>query len=302
MKKETQAARRVPPQLVLVLGVLGVSFSSILVRFSQAPPLATAAWRMLWAMVVLTPIVLLRHRRELAAVRGRDVLFCGLAGVLLALHFTSWFASLKLTTVASSTVLVCTDVIFAAIGFALFLKGRIPRLGVLAIVVTFGGSVVLAVPFGQGFGQGTGQALLGNALALAGAVFAAGYMLIGRVQRAHLSTNVYTWLVYAFCTAALLGAVGITQTPMLGLGWREVLIGLLLGVVCTLLGHSLLSWSLGYLNPVYVTAVKLAEPVFATVLAMLLFREYPGLQQAIGAVVIIAGIVLFTLAELRKAR
>ena len=89
-----------------MVGVLGVSASAILVRFSQAPSGVTAAYRLGWTVLLLLPVVLLRCRAELRRVTARDLVLCGASGVLLALHFLTWFESLKRTSVASSTVLV----------------------------------------------------------------------------------------------------------------------------------------------------------------------------------------------------
>ena len=126
---------------ILLVGVLGISASAILVRFSQAPSGVLAVYRLGWTVLLLLPAVLLRYRAELKRVTRRDVLLCALSGLCLALHFLAWFESLKRTSVAVSTVLVSTEVIFTALGFALFLRGRIPRQGVAAILLAFGGSI-----------------------------------------------------------------------------------------------------------------------------------------------------------------
>lgn len=280
------------PKLILMLGVLGVSVSSLLVRAASAPSLVTATYRLGWTVLLLLPMVLLRFRAELRRLRGRDLLLCGLSGVLLALHFATWFESLKWTSIASSTVLVSTEVIFTALGFALFLKGRIPRLGMAAIALSFAGSAALALADGGGRG-----ALYGDLLALAAAVFVSLYTLIGRVQRDHLSTTVYTFLTYSACLLTLLVLDWATLTPVVGYGWKEVLIGLGLAVACTLLGHSLFSYSLKYLSPSYVSAAKLCEPIFASLLGIPLFGEIPGGVQVFGSVLVLAGVLLYTRAE-----
>ena len=217
---------------------------------------------------------------------------CALSGACLALHFSTWFESLKWTSIASSTVLVSTEVIFSALGFALFLHGRIPRLGAVAIAVAFAGSVVLALSDAGGSG-----ALAGDLLAVLAAVAVAAYTLIGQVQRARQSTTVYTFLTYSACLTVLLALDIATGTPVLGWGFREVGVGLLLAVFCTLLGHSLFSWSLKWLSPAYVSAAKLCEPVFASILGLLLFGEGIGPFQGIGAIAVLAGVLLYTKAE-----
>ncbi|WP_243421283.1 DMT family transporter [Pseudoflavonifractor phocaeensis] len=280
------------PKSALMLGVLGISISAILVRWSQAPSVVTAAYRLGWTVLLLLPAVLTKFRRELLRVRPRDLWLCALSGLCLALHFLTWFESLKWTGVAISTVLVSTEVIFTALGFALFLKGKIPPMGVAAILLDFGGSAVLALA-----GDGEGSQLYGNLLALAAAVFVAMYTLIGRIQRGYLSTTVYTFLTYLACFLALVLMALCSGTPLVGYPPREWLIGLGLAVLCTLMGHSLFSWCLKYLSPAYVSAVKLCEPVFSGALAVPLFGEIPGPMQLLGAAVILGSVLLYTKAE-----
>ncbi len=282
------------PKGVLILGVVGVSISAILVRYSQAPSVITAVYRLGWTVLLLLPVVLLRFREELLRVRWRNVLLCTLSGICLALHFLTWFESLKWTGVAVSTVLVSTEVIFTALGFAFFLKGRIPPLGVAAILLAFGGSVVLALAGGV-----QGSQLYGNLLALSAAVFVALYTLIGRIQRGYLSTTIYTFLTYLACFLTLLLMAVCSGTPLVGYGGREWLIGLGLAVLCTLMGHSLFSWCLKYLSPAYVSAVKLCEPVFSGLLAVPLFGEIPTPVQMLGGVIILGAVLLYTWAEAR---
>ena len=280
---------------VLMLGVVGISMSAVLVRYSQAPSVVTAVYRLGWTLLLLLPTLLLRHRAELRRVTGRDVLLCALSGVCLALHFLTWFESLKWTGLAVSTVLVSTEVIFTALGFALFLKGRIPPLGVAAILLAFGGSALLALAGGDGR-----AVLYGNLLALAAAVFVSIYTLIGRVQRAALSTTVYTFLTYLACFAALLAMALTSRTPLTGYGGRELLIGLGLAVLCTLMGHSLFSFCLKFLSPAYISAVKLCEPVISGLLAVPLFGEIPTPLQLAGMALVLGSVLLYTRAELPK--
>ncbi|WP_302497456.1 DMT family transporter, partial [uncultured Flavonifractor sp.] len=246
-------------------------------------------------VLLLLPAVLTKFRQELKRVRGRDVLLCTLSGICLALHFLTWFESLKWTGVAVSTVLVSTEVIFTALGFALFLKGKIPPLGVAAILLAFGGSAILALA-----GGGQGSEWYGNILALLAAFFVALYTLIGRIQRGYLSTTVYTFLTYLACFLTLLVMALASGTPLVGYGGREWLIGLGLAVLCTLMGHSLFSWCLKYLSPAYVSAAKLCEPVFSGALAVPLFGEIPAPMQLLGAGIILGAVLLYTWAERKE--
>ena len=132
------------PMAMIVLGVLGISVSSILVKFSDAPSAVTAAWRLLWTVALMSPVVWGRKapRRELLGAGRKLAVLSALSGVFLAIHFVLWFESLRHTSVASSTTLVCTEVIWVCIGYRLFLKGTLSGRAMTAIAVTLGGSIV----------------------------------------------------------------------------------------------------------------------------------------------------------------
>lgn len=283
------------PMYMIVIGVLGISLSAIIVKYSEAPSLITAVYRLLWTVALMTPAVFLKreNRRELFRLPRRTVLLCALSGIFLALHFTTWFESLNMTSVASSTVIVCTESLWVAFGYHFFLKGPMSKKAVFCIAVTFFGSVLIAL---TDYGAG-GDSLAGDALALFAAVMVAGYTLLGGVVRANTSTAIYTYAVYCFCALSLLLAAFFTGTPLLGYGGKSLLAGLLLAVFSTILGHSIFSWCLKYLSPAFVSASKLCEPFVASLLAAALFGEIPTILQLLGGMVILGGVICYSRIE-----
>ena len=283
------------PFLMVVIGVLGVSLSSILVRYSTAPSAVTAAYRMIFTVLLLSPMVLTKkeHRKELKQVSRSTVLLSSLSGLCLATHFALWFESLQHTTVASSTTIVCTDAIWVALGFCLFLKGKLSAKAVAFIAVAFAGSVLIACA-DSAIG---GTNLYGDALALAAAVAAACYTLIGSVVRTSTSTSVYTFIVYPVCAVVLTGLCVAQGHNLLGYGIRTVVVGFLLAVFSTLLGHSVFSWCLKYFSPAFVTSAKLCEPVGAAILAAILFGELPAPLQIFGSILILIGVFCYSRLE-----
>ena len=190
------------PIIMIVVGILGISVSSILVRYSAAPSALTAAWRLLWTVALMTPVVLGKAsvRKEMKALDRKTVLLSILSGLFLAVHFAVWFESLRHTSVASSTTIVCTEVIWVSLGYCLFLKGKLSLKAVLSICVTLAGSVVIALA-----DSSVGQTqLYGDILALEAAVAVAVYTLLGRIVRGTTSTTVYTYIVYCACAAVLI--------------------------------------------------------------------------------------------------
>ena len=282
------------PMVMIVLGVVGISLSSIFVKFSTAPAAVTAAWRLLWTVALMTPVVFGRGavRRELLAVSRRTAALSALSGLFLAAHFVLWFESLNRTSVASSTTIVCTEVIWVCLGYWLFLGGRVPAKALAAIAVTLIGSVLIAFADSGSRGQ-----LWGDILALLAAVAVAIYTLIGRVVREKASTTVYTYLVYTACAAVLVLTCGVQGHALLGRGSSPVWVGLALAVCSTILGHSIFSWCLKYFSPAFVSASKLCEPVAAAALAAVIFAQIPGVMQLIGGAMILGGVFWYSRIE-----
>lgn len=283
------------PMIMIVVGVLGISLSSIFVKYSAAPSVVTAAYRLLWTVLLMSPVTFGSRevRQELLRVSKKTLLLSCLSGLFLAFHFVLWFESLHHTTVASSTTIVCTEVIWVSIGYAMFLKGKISLKAVLAIAVTFVGSVLIALADSSS----GGAHLYGDLLSLLAAVAVAAYVLLGRVVRKTVSTTVYTYIVYTACAAALLIMCLIQGVPLMGYGFSGILVGLLLAIFSTILGHSIFSWCLKYFSPSFVSASKLCEPVVAAILAGFLFGEIPKPMQLTGGVLIIGGVLYYSRLE-----
>ena len=282
---------------MIVVGVIGISLSSIFVKWSAAPSAVTAASRLLWTVILMTPVVLGKRsvRAELKGCSRRTIILSILSGLFLAIHFVVWFESLQHTSVASSTVIVCTEVIWVSFGYWLFMKGKISVKAVGAILITLIGSVMIAYA-----DSGSGSHLYGDVLALVAAVAVAVYMLLGRMVRENTSTAVYTYLVYTACAAILVIVCMVQGNDMLGYGWSPVAMGLLLAVFSTILGHSIFSWCLKFFSPSFVSASKLCEPVVAAVLAASLFGELPSWMQVTGGILILTGVFYYSRIEKAK--
>ena len=213
------------------------------------------------------------------------------AGLLLAAHFWSWIASLSLTTVSSSVVLVSTQPIFVALLSTFLLHERASARQWLGIAIAVAGAVVIG--WGD-FGTG-GNALAGDLLAIAGAVFVSGYYVIGRSLRQRLDLWLYIGIVYGMAAAAflLLGAVHPT-VALTGYPARDWVIFAALAAGPMMLGHTGVNYALRYLRAYVANLALLGEPIGATLIAWLLpaIHEVPGPQTLLGAVLILGGIAL----------
>lgn len=286
--------------LVLVFGIFIVAWAAIMIRWAgEAPPLVIAAGRLTVASLILAPIALAqRAPRELRALSRRDLCLALLAGLALAVHFATWITSVRMTTIATSAVLVETNPLFVAILSWLFLRERIGRLTVLGIGMAIAGSIVIGVSeLGTGPVQPTGQALLGDVLALTGGLMAAIYFLVGRRLRQRLSIVAYIWPVYTAAAVVLLLLCLFTGQRMTGYAPTTYLMILLLAIGPQLLGHSSLNYALGQLSATLVTVAALGEPLGSAVLALLLLGEVPPLLTLGGGGLILVGIGLASAGE-----
>jgi drug/metabolite transporter (DMT)-like permease len=283
---------RARPLAVLVAALFAISWAAPLIRLTEAPPLAVAAWRLTIATAVLLPLFLLSNaRREWVGVPGRDVAIAVLAGVALALHFATWITSVRLTSVAASSVLVALSPLFSWLLSHHFLRERPAGAQATGIVLAMSGAAVIAL--GDAWTGGR-SALHGDLLALLGALFGAVYFVSGRRLRARLSLVAYVTPVYGVSAAVLLAwaaARGEAFRAYLPADWA-VFAALAAGPM--LVGHTGLNYALRFFPAYAVNVAALAEPVGATLIAWLLptIAEPPGSPAVVGGAVCLGGITL----------
>lgn len=278
---------------VLAVAIVAISGAAVFIRYAEAPGVVVAAWRMAIAALVLAPITWRALRRTPLTPATRWP--TAAAGILLAIHFAAWISSLSYTSVAASVALVSTTPLWVALLGWAFLR-RAPTLSVLlgVLLAVAGGAVIAFGDFVGAAPAGTAdQPLLGDALALIGAVAMAGYLLLGRTaQRRGLGIDAYAGVAYAvaaICLLPLPGLLGFSYLdyPPATFGWI-----LALALVPQLVGHTGINFAMRHLDATRVATATLLEPVGAALLAVLLFAEVPGTVTVIGALTLLAGVFI----------
>ncbi|MFI5239244.1 MAG: DMT family transporter [Gemmatimonadales bacterium] len=289
---------RIAPVWVLGASVVGISVAGPLTRLSSADPLAIAIGRIAFSLIAIGVMLAMtgewRQFRKL--IRSEWLLAIG-AGVVLALHFWSWNASIHLTTIAASTTLVTSlQPGFVAV-LSIFVVHEIPsRRQLLGLAIATVGAISITVPdFLSGAATvATPAPLLGNLLSIGAAAAAATYMVVGRRLRSRLGAWSYVALVYSAALVTLLFIAAVAGIHVAPQPSRDVLIFVALAIGPMLLGHTGMNWALEHLPAYVVNLTMLGEPVGATLLAAILpgIHEIPRWTTLAGGAVILVGFIV----------
>ncbi len=279
---------------VLLIGIISVSYAAIFIKFcDDVPAIMIATYRLVIASLILITIFKVKGS-SFKNVHKKDLIFCLIGGFFLSLHFITWITSLKYTSVASSVVLVSTNPIFVGLFSYLILKERQEIGLIIGIILSFLGSIILALG-DSGLNNlilVDKKALVGDLLALAGAIMVSGYLIVGSKVRKRLDILTYITLVYTSCAIYLLAISFILQIPFKGYKASSYFYMILLAVVPQLIGHTSFNWALKHLKTSMVAIAILGEPVGATILAYLVFKESIDIFQFIGIILIFIAIII----------
>ncbi len=273
--------------IALSLGLCAVSTGAIFARLASVPALTSAAYRMGLASLIALPAGLILGRKELSSLGPGDWRDLALAGFFLALHFASWIASLTMTTVASSVLLCSTSPLWTAVLSPWITGKRLSRNEKRGLLLSLAGALAV----GYGNLSGGSRALMGDGLALVGAVAFALYLLIGQRVRRSLSIGPYAGLCYSSAALWLFALAWLAGAPLRGFEapvWKALWA---LALIPQILGHSAYNWALKKISALMASLTILGEPVMAGLLAWLLFGERPGPVLVAGGGLMLAGIL-----------
>jgi drug/metabolite transporter (DMT)-like permease len=278
---------RFPPNIALLVSIAAVSTASILIKMSKAPPLTIATYRLVFATLILIPFFFNKDGyKKFVSSNSKDVLILVGVGVVLAIHFATWITSLGLTSVASSVLFVHIDPIFVALVSHFYLKERIQTGTTIGIGLACLGTVILA----YGDASVSNTSLLGDLLALIGAIMLGIYILAGRRLRQNLDLVSYVTPVYASSAITLLVASLASGTSLWPYPLSEILLFFVIALVPMIFGHTVYNWTLRWLSAPIVSISLLGEPVGATILAYVILNEVPSQLTMIGGVLVLIGI------------
>jgi drug/metabolite transporter (DMT)-like permease len=272
-------------------------FTAILGKLISLPALPLVWWRMLIvvAALALWPPV---WRALIAADRRTLALFAGI-GVVVALHWLTFYGAIKLSNASVAATCMATGPIFMSVIEPWIARRAFdPRELVIGIVALPGVALVVG---GTPDGMRTGLAV-GVVSALLVAIF--GSLNKRYVERA--DPVLMTWVELAAGTAFLTALAAVWPAPGVAFAWpggRDLVLLATLSIACTLLPFTLALQALRHTSAFTTQLAVSLEPVYAVVLAILLLGEQRQLSGSfyLGVVVIVGAVLAHTVIKLRSA-
>ncbi len=292
-------SRRLRGILCVLGGVLTFSSSSSIVKWADTPGSAIAFWRLLLSVIlwwiVLSVARIWRGRPFPSAATWRAMM---LPGICFGLNITLFFTAITRTSIAHAEFITALSPLLLVPAGALLFHEHIDHRALAWGVVTAGG---LAIVVFSGGGQG-GASLSGDLLVLCVVVMWVAYLLTGRRARATVDVTDFmaTVMPIGFVVAAPLALVisGDAVWNMSSRGWASAA---LLSVLTGMLAHGLVAAAQRDVDVGTISILQVSQPALAVCWAYVLIDEEIRLAQVPGMVLVILGLIAFTIVSQRGA-
>lgn len=275
---------------LLTIVVLAVSTAGPIVASADASALAMAFWRVILGALVTLPFML--ARKGWREVSRSDFGLILVAGLILGAHFAMWIPSVRFTSIAAAVALVSTQPMFSAI-IASASGVHVPKQVWVGIFTAIAG--VLGV-MGMDFSL-SGRALIGDLMALGGAITMAFYLTFSSRIRQRISTPTYASLVFGIAAGVLLILTFIARVPVVGFSNRDWLLIIGLAIGPQLLGHSIMLRIVRTTSPTVIGVAVLVEIPIAAFMAASLLGQKITSTIAFGVAFILIGLALVVTAR-----
>lgn len=281
--------------LILFFGVFGISTAAIFVKLATETTgldgigfsLFLAASRLIIFSLLMFPFwKQLKH----AKIQPNAIRYSILAGICLAIHYATWFLSLSYTSVTASTAIVTTCPIWVALISRFFFGEKLSKETIIGITIaTFRGLII--ANDGMKGGTPAQNPILGNLLSLVSAWVYSIYFLFGKeAQRKGLVTSLYAVIAYSASAITLFPLPYFFQTNYIGHPIIVYLYIFLMAIFAQIIGQNCLNLSLRWTSPIIVTLAVMFEPIFAGILAYIVFDEAPSYILLIGVTILLIGV------------
>jgi len=271
--------------LLLLTGVLCISWSAILVKLADVSGLGSAFYCMLFGIIGIIP-VWLYFRKPLTDKKGITISI--LCGALFATDIALWNTSILLSKASVSTLLANLAPVWVGIGSLLFLRekpGKIFWIGTLISMIGVG--VIVGIRSVSDL-----SLTKGNILSIIASVFYGAYLLTVRKGRVGLDTFTFTTISMISSTVILGVICLISNTQLTGYSTNSWIYLIILGLIPQVIGWLSINQALGHIKPTIASVSLLSQSVFTAIFALPVLGEMLTFSELSGAVLVLTGIYL----------
>ncbi len=270
--------------LVLTVALFAVSTSSIIARFlPEVSSIVISLWRLVFASIAVWLYSFLKPQNK---IKKQHIIPFILSGFFLGLHFICFYQAVKLTSIANATLLGITAPMFTLLIERFVFKKKFNKIVFIGFAVALIGTIMIT---GLNFSV-TNASEFGKLFGLAAALCIALVYLLANKIRTDTSTVSYTRILYLMAAMFLFVIASTNGENVFELSSSDLLWLLALGLLPTILGHSLLYYGIKFTSPTIIASVPLGEPIIASILAWMIFLEKVPIITLAGGIFILCGV------------
>lgn len=277
-----------PRILLLLFGVFCGSTAVIMIKASTEHPLLIAAFRLLTAATILSPLFFRDLRNWQGKYGWRELGWTAVPGLFLALHFMSWITGARISLVANASLIANLTPVAMPFFLMLFYREKITRMELIGTACTLVGLLIL----GGANLRLNPETVHGDLICFASMLAFAAYLALGRKNGPRLT--IWLYMVPLYATAGLISLItaSFVINPIKSYTLENILFILGLAIIPTVFGHTILNYSMKFFRGQVVSVTNLNQPLFAGILGYLVFGEVPRPVFYLAALVIIIGVLI----------
>ncbi len=259
---------------LLLLGVFASSTSFVFIRESTEAPVMLAAYRVLLTSILLSPLFIRDVVKTYSGTLLHLIKLAFLPGIILGMHFILWVIGARMTPGANATLIVSLVPLVMPVFMWMMYQEKVSRREIMATAIALLGMVLLSA---GDFSVST-EYLLGDLVCFLSMILFGLYLAFARGSSRLPSIWLYLVPLYfiagVFCFIVAL----FYSSPIHAYSSYELINIFALAVIPTIIGHSLLNYSMQNFRGQTVSLVNMGQFIFAGIIAYYLYIEVPTLE------------------------
>lgn len=283
-------------KIATVIAVIFGATSGIFGSLVKASSMTIGFWRLTIALpfFIIPALASRQKRQQLKAISRKDYMWCFVSGIFLFGHFFSWFNAVKLTNIASASVLAALHPLVVLLVTVFIYHKKVRFRSVAAIITALAGGAIIV---GADYSTFAGGNLSGNIFAFMAAMFMGLYFSVGDSVRKRVDGSLYVLLVFSSCWICFAVGSFVTDTQLLGHDPMDYVYIVIMALVCQIGAHAVFNLCIGYVSSLYVSTWEVGESVFATIMAFIFLGQVPKLYEVAGCIIVVCALLYYNRQE-----